>query len=270
MAVVSTSFSFSQQKEYSLPLTVSTPFDCTSDFINKYWNLGIPADRQKEVARCKHVYARWLKTVQMPPSSNKIESYETSVKDEAAKGLNPDLTELLIDLVNDYRKLVAENRELTRYKDEYDKYQGLEYIFEDEQFMEDWLERNIHKAIPNIEVIDRQPIIAWNEQFMRNKPDFFCMDKTTRELVIVENKIRGRHRKVETQYLTYKAWVNRNLDKINVKYSNKQLKATKDFKFAIISDTTDERLQAVCEDSNIALVKIGGGVFFESLVPYYY
>jgi hypothetical protein len=30
MAVVSTSFSFSQQKEYSLPLTVSTPFDCTS------------------------------------------------------------------------------------------------------------------------------------------------------------------------------------------------------------------------------------------------
>jgi len=30
MAAVSTSFSFSQQKEYSLPLTVSTPFDATS------------------------------------------------------------------------------------------------------------------------------------------------------------------------------------------------------------------------------------------------
>jgi hypothetical protein len=35
MAVVSTSFSFSQQKEYSLPLTVSTPFDCTSE---RKWN----------------------------------------------------------------------------------------------------------------------------------------------------------------------------------------------------------------------------------------
>ena len=239
------------------------------DFINKYWYLGKVTERQKEIARCKSVYSRWMETVKMSPNKNKIEPYEKKIN-EFASSEKSDITKLLVELVNDYRALVTENRELTRYKEDFDKYQGLEYIFEDEKFMEDWLERNIHKAIPNIEVIDRQPVIEWNEPFMRNRPDFFCIDKTTKELVIVENKVRGRHRKVETQYLTYKAWVNRNLDRINLKYANRQLKATKDFKFAIISDTTDERLQAVCEDSNIALVKIGGGVFFESLVPYYY
>jgi len=146
----------------------------------------------------------------------------------------------------------------------------LEYIFEDEKFMEDWLERNIHKAIANLEIIDRQIVITWNETFMRNKPDFFCLDKTTRELVIVENKVRGRHRKVETQFLTYRAWVKRNLDKINEKYKDKNLKATKNFKFVIITDTTDERLEAVCEDNKIALILIDGGVIFEEIIPYYY
>lgn len=238
------------------------------DFTNKYWYLGTPEERQKQIARCKNVYARWLDTKPISTSINKIESYDKSINSETLNGSNPELTKLLIDLASDNRKLVAENRELAQYKEDYKKYQGLEYIFEDEKFMEDWLERNIHKAIPNIEVIDRQPVVVWNETFMRNRPDLFCMDKTTKELVIVENKVRGRHSKVETQYLTYKAWINRNLDKVNAKYCDKQLKATKDFKFAIISDTTDERLQAVCEDSNIALVKIGGGVFFESLVPY--
>ena len=136
--------------------------------------------------------------------------------------------------------------------------------------MEDWLERNIHKALANLEIIDRQPVITWNEPFMRNKPDFFCLDKTTRELVIVENKVRGRHRTVETQFLTYSAWVKRNLEKINEKYKDKDLKATDKFKFVIIADTIDERLEAICEDNKIALVLIDGGVIFEEIVPYYF
>jgi hypothetical protein len=184
------------------------------------------------------------------------------------KGTSADITKLLIDLVKENRQLREENEELLIYKDRLEKYQNLEYIFEDEMFMEDWLERNIHKVLSNLEVIDRQPIITWNEAFMRNKPDFFCLDKTTRELVIVENKVRGRHRKVETQLLTYRAWVNRNVDKINEKYKNNNLKATENFKFVIITDTTDERLEAICEDNMIALVLIDGGVVFEALVPY--
>ena len=161
------------------------------------------------------------------------------------------------------------NEELIRYKDRLEKYQNLEYIFEDERFMEDWLERNIHKALANLEVIDRQPVIVWNEPFMRNKPDFFCLDKTTRELVIVENKVRGRHKRIETQLLSYKAWVNRNINEINAQYKDSGLKATENFKFVIITDTTDERLEAICEDNKIALILIDGGVIFEEIIPYF-
>jgi len=195
-----------------------------------------------------------------------IEKFEDS---EVTEDISKEISKLLVGLVKENKELREENKDLIRYKDRLEKYQNLEYIFEDEQFMEDWLERNIHKAIANLEVIDRQPVISWNELFMRNKPDFFCLDKTTRELVIVENKVRGRHKKVETQFLTYSTWVKRNLEKINKKYEDKNLKASKNFKFVIITDTTDERLEAICEDNKIALIIIDGGVVFEEIVPYY-
>ncbi|MFC2070682.1 hypothetical protein ACFLTB_05885 [Chloroflexota bacterium] len=203
--------------------------------------------------------------------TGEIEGIEDRVVTESIPaGTSTDVTKLLVDLVNENKALrEANNEELIRYKDRLEKYQNLEYIFEDERFMEDWLERNIHKALANLEVVDRQPVITWNEQFMRNKPDFFCLDKTTRELVIVENKVRGRHRKIETQFLSYNAWVKRNIDKINSQYKDKNLKATDNFKFVIITDTTDERLEAICEDSKIALVLIDGGVIFEEIIPYY-
>ncbi len=192
------------------------------------------------------------------------------VTEVIAAETSADVTKLLVDLVKENKALREGNEELLRYKDRLEKYQNLEYIFEDEQFMEDWLERNIHKAVANLEIVDRQPVVTWNEPFMRNRPDFFCLDKTTRELVIVENKVRGRHRKVETQFLTYKAWVRRNMDKINAKYSDKNLKATENFRFVIITDTTDERLEAICEDSKITLILIDGGVIFEEIIPYYF
>ena len=47
------------------------------------------------------------------------------------------------------------------------------------------------------------------------------------------------------------------------------LKATENFKFVIITDTTDIRLEAICEDNKIALILIDGGVIFEELVPYF-
>lgn len=185
------------------------------------------------------------------------------------KEASPDNLNLFVELVKENRKLREENEELIKYKDRLEKYQNLDYIFEDEKFMEDWLERNIHKALANLEIIDRQPVIKWKETFMCNKPDFFCLDKTTRELVVVENKVRGRHRTVETQFLTYSAWVKRNLEKINEEYKDKDLKATDKFKFVIIADTIDERLEVICEDRKIALVLIDGGVIFEEIVPYY-
>ncbi len=133
--------------------------------------------------------------------------------------------DLLVTLTKENRQLREFNNELIVYKDRLEKYNNLDYIFEDEKFMEDWLEKNIHKAIPNIEIIERQPIISWKkEKFMRNKPDFFCIDKTTKEFVIVENKVRGRNRTIGTQYLTYKAWAKNNIDLINEKYEDFGLK----------------------------------------------
>jgi len=185
------------------------------------------------------------------------------------KGTSDDVTKLLVDLVKENRALREINEELIIYKDRLEKYQNLEYIFEDERFMEDWLERNIHKALANLEVIDRQPVLTWKQTFMRNRPDFFCLDKTTRELVIVENKVRGRHNKIETQLLSYKAWVRKNINEINEKYKDDDLRATYNFTFVIITDTIDERLQAICEDNNITLILIDGGVIFEEIVPYF-
>lgn len=175
----------------------------------------------------------------------------------------------LYNLSKENKELRNENEELLKYKDRIEKYERLEYIFEDEKFMEDWLERNIHKAISNLEIIDRQPTNLWKESFMRDKPDFFCTDKTTREFVIVENKVRGRNRTIDTQFLKYSAWVKRNIDSINERYKDRGIKATQNFRFVIITDTTDERLEAICEDNKIALVLIDGGVIFEEIVPYY-
>ena len=173
-------------------------------------------------------------------------------------------------LLGENNRLRKQNQELLKYKERIEKYQNLNFIFEDEKFLEDWLERNIHKALPSLEVLERQVSIVWEESFMRNRPDFFCLDKTTKELVIVENKVRGRFRRLETQYLTYTAWVKNHLAEINEKYKENGLNATDDFKFVIITDTTDERLEIVCETHTIPLILIDGGVIFEEIVPYYF
>lgn len=202
-----------------------------------------------------------------PHSVKKIEKYDIEVKKDLPV---EDVLKLIYAVTNENKTLREENEMLLKYKDRIEKYQKLEYIFEDEKFMEDWLERNIHKAISNLEIIDRQPTNIWLEGFMRDRPDFFCIDKTTREFVVVENKVRGRFRTVDTQYLKYKAWVKRNLASINEKYKERNIKATDNFKFVIITDTTDERLEAICEDNRIALVQIDGGVIFEEIIPYYF
>jgi hypothetical protein len=205
-------------------------------------------------------------------NSEPTEKMDTKVKIEK---VNSDVNyehiiKHLYELSKENKELRTENEELLKYKDRIEKYENLDYIFEDEKFMEDWLERNIHKAISNLEIIDRQPTNVWVESFMRDKPDFFCIDRTTKEFVIVENKIRGRNRTVDTQFLKYRAWVKRNIEVINEKYKEKGIKATGKFKFVIITDTTDDRLEAICEDNYISLIHIDGGVIFDPIVPYHF
>lgn len=143
-----------------------------------------------------------------PPQTKEIEKKDIEVRKDLPI---EDVLKLIYTITAENKELREENEMLLKYKERIEKYQSLEYIFEDEKFMEDWLERNIHKAISNLEIIDRQPNNMWSESFMRDRPDFFCIDKTTREFVVVENKVRGRFRTVDTQFLKYKAWVKRNL-----------------------------------------------------------
>jgi hypothetical protein len=180
-----------------------------------------------------------------------------------------ELLETIALLSKENHELRETNSSLFVYKERLERYEGLHKIFNDEKFMEDWLERNIHKAIADLEIIDRQPIITWPLSKLKNRLDFFCVDKTTRELVIVENKVRGNKTTLETQYLSYKAWVTENLDLINSKYSAISIKATNSFKFVIITDFNDERLESICRHNKITLLVIDGGVIFEELgYPY--
>lgn len=193
---------------------------------------------------------------------------DSKVQTTKSRFSETELLEIIAGLTKENQELRDTNSSLFTYKDRLEKYESLHKIFNDEQFMEDWLERNIHKAIADLQIIDRQPTITWPSSKLKNRLDFFCVDKTTRELVIVENKVRGNKTTLETQYLSYKAWVSENLNLINEKYKGLDIKATNNFKFVIITDTTDDRLESICRHSKITLIHIDGGVIFDELVPY--
>jgi hypothetical protein len=178
-----------------------------------------------------------------------------------------ELLELIAKLTNENQQLRETNSVLFPYKERIDKYENLQKIFNDEKFMEDWLVRNIHKAIADLDVIDRQPTITWPD-LKTNRMDLLCLDRTTKELVIVENKVKGNKKTIDTQYLKYRAWAGENLDKINEKYKNQKLKATENFKFVIITDTIDDSFESMCRYEKIPLILIDGGVIFEEIVPY--
>lgn len=178
-----------------------------------------------------------------------------------------ELKDIVIKLTVENQKLRELNSELQEYKERLDKYDSLDKIFKDEKFMEDWLASNIHRIISDLDVIDRQTTVTWPD-LKKSRFDLMCIDKTTKELVVVENKVRGRNKTLETQYLTYKAWIKNNLAEINKRYKEHGLKATKNFKIIIITDTIDEKLETMCSGNTIPLIFIDGGVAFEQIVPY--
>ena len=200
-------------------------------------------------------------------SQNVPENKNKTTDQKTIKYTEDELKNIIIKLTEENQKLRQINSNLLEYKEQLEKYQSLNKIFDDEKFMETWLEKNIHKILPDLEVIDRQITISWSD-LRTGRPDLFCIDRTTKELVVIENKVRGRNKTLETQYLTYKAWIAKNLDKINEKYKSNNIKATQNFKFIIISDTKNEKIVDMCEGNNIPLIVIEGGVIFDMIVPY--
>ncbi|MDR2746337.1 MAG: hypothetical protein LBB77_02720 [Treponema sp.] len=123
------------------------------------------------------------------------------------------------------------------------------------------------RLYPAIAALRELYTIKWDDGHS-NRIDLLCLDRTTRELVIVENKISGRNKTVITQYAKYKAWAKHHLDELNEKYKDKNLKATENLKVVIITDTTDGSMEITCKDENIPLIYIDGGVIFEEIVSY--
>jgi hypothetical protein len=196
------------------------------------------------------------------PDDKKNQSQNTAIK-----FTDLELLEIIAKLTKENQQLRETNAELFVYKERIDKYENLQKIFDDEKFMEDWLERNIHKAIADLDVIDRQLTITWPDLKV-NRMDLLCLDRTTRELVIVENKVKGNKKTIDTQYLKYRAWAGQNIDKINERYKNQNLKATENFRFVIITDTIDDSFESMCRYEKIPLILIDGGIIFEEIVPY--
>jgi hypothetical protein len=200
-------------------------------------------------------------------SQNEPINNATTNQSISKKFTENELKNIIIDLTRENQKLKEYNSELLEYKNQLDKYESLDKIFKDEKFMEDWLERNIHKVISDLDVIDRQITVSWPD-LKTSRLDLLCIDKTSKELVVIENKVKGRNKTLETQYLTYKAWIVKNIDKINDKYKSHNLKATNNFKFVIITDTINDKIESMCSGNNIPLIFIDGGVIFEEIVPY--
>ncbi len=69
--------------------------------------------------------------------------------EKKSKFSEDELLELITTLTKENQELRETNSNLFIYKERIEKYEGLQKIFSDERFMEDWLERNIHKAIQN-------------------------------------------------------------------------------------------------------------------------
>ena len=126
---------FQPEKENVIKITKSEPTTKLGEINNKIINI---AD-----------------FIQIKTSSETKEELIKSISQHKKLSL-AEREKIILSIVEENIKLREENQELMRYKDRLEKFQNLDYIFEDEQFMEDWLERNIHKALPNLEVIDRQ------------------------------------------------------------------------------------------------------------------
>jgi len=173
----------------------------------------------------------------------------------------PTVTELLAEI----RELNIENRNLRSYMEAFKKFDD-EYLFSSEKLMEGWLEDNIHRMFPELEILDRQPQAKWSDGKF-GKLDLLAFNKETKAIAIVEVKTRKRRTASGyDQFVRYTTWATRHKKDIIKTYNLHNECATAKVEFYIISDAVNDEMRAVCEEYGIKLVKIMGGIGFESVV----
>jgi Holliday junction resolvase-like predicted endonuclease len=173
------------------------------------------------------------------------------------------LLERVVELQDDVISLQKEAEVLRSYKDYYNKIISLEYLFSSERLLESWLEDNIHKILPELEIIDRQPSAAWKDGKF-GRLDLLAKNRENHSLVIIEVKTRKRNIKSGyDQFVRYTSWAKKYRDELAQKYSAKGLRATERPQFFIITDYVDDEMKEVCRDNEITLIHLFGGLGFE-------
>lgn len=169
----------------------------------------------------------------------------------------------VIDLYAELSDLKDENKALTTYKDYYDKIIKADYLFASEKLFEAWIEDNIHKIAPECNIIDRQPHAKWPDGKF-GRMDLLAINKESKDLVIIEVKTRKRSKSSGyDQFVRYSTWASNNQDKLKSAYAEHGLKPTQKPEFFIITDHTDDEMQAICKHHGIKLIIMSGGLFFD-------
>lgn len=178
---------------------------------------------------------------------------DTALKDELLNAKSE-----IIDLQNEILNL-------REYKELYRKILDTDYLFSSEKFLESWLQENIHRILPELEIIDRQPTISWPDgQFGRL--DLLAKNKETNDIAIIEVKTRKRRLKSGyDQFLRYTTWVRRFKNEIQDKYKLNKNTISDYPNFIIITDYTTQEMEAICKDHGITLIKVFGGLGFEKV-----
>jgi hypothetical protein len=171
-----------------------------------------------------------------------------------------DLSMRVIDLQDELLQLKDEVAQLRTYKDFYNKILNTDYLFSSEKFFETWIQENMHKMCPEIEIIDRQPVASWPDGKF-GRLDLLAFNKETKGIVVIEVKTRKRSKKSGyDQFVRYTTWARRNIESLRKKYRDYDVNPTVEPSFLIITDYIDDEMQAICRDQGIALIHIFGGL----------
>ena len=169
----------------------------------------------------------------------------------------------LLDAKDKIIELKDEVLNLEAYKKKFDQILDTESLFSSETLLESWIEGNIHKILPHLQIIDRQPSAKWPDGKF-GRMDLLAKNLETHELVIIEVKTRKRNIKSGyDQFLRYKSWAKHHKEVLSKKYEG--LKETDNPEFVIVTDFVTDEMVSICKDNQIKIIKIFGGLGFDKV-----
>lgn len=195
-----------------------------------------------------------------------IQVSQSSPKAQETKNEPFEVSSGTVDVISLQQEIIDLQREvinLQSYKDYYNRIISTDYLFSSEKFMENWLEGNLHKLLPEMDILDRQPYIKWKDGKF-GRLDLLGFNKDDQEISIIEVKTRKRSKQSGyDQFLRYTTWVKRNIDHLVKEYKLPTSAAKNNVGFVIITDHANDEMKAICSEYGIKIVRLFGGLGFE-------